>query len=106
MSHPITLVRRYYNNIAEGKYSAVRDEVLKKLRDDVYGDENPADHLDHLIGRSAHLTGQKARLVDKLNLIREIVAQGIGLDKSETLSDDDFLLIIAGWSAAERARFK
>jgi hypothetical protein len=95
--HPVYLIKSYYNDVAEGKYSALRDQIE---------DEALAAEPEHNARRVAHLTASRARIIDKVNLIRDIVASGLGADKGETLSDDDFLMVIAGWAAEMRNRYK
>lgn len=105
MSHPIHLIKRYYADVEGGKYARIREEL--EGRDPFHEGETDPNHvIEHLVRQNAQVIASRARIIDKLNLIREIVASGMAMDKGETLSDDDYVMVLAGWAAEMRGRFR
>jgi hypothetical protein len=107
MAHPVHLIKRYARDVEEGKYASIRRALEERdpFATAVGKPLNPEVVARHLHLQNAALIATKARLIDKINLIREMVASGTYLDE-ETLSDDDFLLVLAGWAVEMRGRFK
>ena len=104
MSHPLFLIKRHYNDVNAGKYAQVGREA------EAHWNELGEDYED--IGRFAavcterigQLCASKARLVDKVALYKDIIATGIGFEDG-SLSDDDAVMILAGWAGEMRRRF-
>jgi len=90
--HPINKVRKFLNEqYNTDKYSSVGRAAGEKYRTELQ-DVDPYERIEQLIARSA-------RLQDKLNLAKELVAMSIGF--RDTLSDDDLFTILAARVVAE-----
>lgn len=104
MSHPLFHIKTYYQDVNDGKYA----EIGRKAAADW---ELKAEHYDNVgrfaavaVERVGQLVASKARLTDKINLYKTLIADGIGYDAGG-LSDDDAVMILAGWAGEMRKRF-
>jgi hypothetical protein len=107
MSRPGTRISRFYEKIeqSEGGRSGHYDKVVRdaeakwrRIVADI-GDQTTA--LDRTIESLSHVLGHRARLFDKLNLYKTLIADGIG-KADGSLTDHEALLILAGWSTEHR----
>lgn len=108
MSRPGTRLAHYYAKIDQTRsrrsrsehYDQIAVEASAKWREiaDTLGDEA----LDRTIQQLGRVISHRARLVDKLNLYKTLIADGIGKDDGG-LSDHQAIVILAGWATERQA---
>lgn len=102
MRHPVTLIRQYDNDVQNGKYSQIGRKEAGKW-EARKADMNSYDYAKAMVSCIGHLWATKARLIDKIALYKTIIARGAGYDEG-SISDDDALMILAGWACEMRNR--
>lgn len=104
MSHPLFLIKRHYEDVNDGKYAQVGRDAEAHWNDlaDTYEDVGRFAAI--CTERIGQLCASKARLVDKVALYKNIIATGVGFEDG-ALSDDDAVMLLAGWAGEMRKRF-
>ncbi len=98
MTRPLTRIKHYHQRATLDRY----DQIALLARQKWYGIlltlPEGLSREENLVRRIGELVASRARLLDKFNLVRQLVSDGVD-SPDGTLPDDDVLVILAGWVA-------
>lgn len=98
-------IKHFYERQASGYYDDVAAKAREKWVETLV--EVGVDREAEInLKRIGELVAIKARVVDKISLFKSIIGDAIDVDGSAggTLTDDDALMILAGWASEHSAK--
>jgi hypothetical protein len=107
VSRPGTRLSRFYEKIDQseggrsGYYHKIAADAEDKWWQIIAGIDDQTLALGKTVEHLSRVLSHRARLTDKLNLFKTLIADGIGKEDGG-LTDHEALLILAGWATEHR----